>query len=170
MGAPGGQLRWYEFEALFAFCDLHASRVGGLPSTERPMYFDRQGFPIPAKDADDPHGTLGWAELHKEKDYCRIAWDDLPDGGFLSTVWIGIDHRYGIGCPQIFETMRFAANVTEGHYEMSGRVRTYKTRQSLEFEDPTSGEQTEQLRYMTEEEALATHHEIVRRLRLREGH
>jgi hypothetical protein len=29
---------------------------------------------------------------------------------------------------------------------------------------------TEQLRYTTEEEALAAHHEIVRRLRITDGH
>jgi hypothetical protein len=168
MEATLGELRWYEFAELFSFCDLHASRVAGFRGWERPMYFDRQGFPIPAKDADDPHGTLAWAMLHSDKEYCRVAWDELPDGGFLSTVWIGIDHRYGIGEPEIFETMRFAKDTKTTQIFEGGAEHRY--RPALEFPDPRDGEMTEQLRYRTEEEALAAHHEIVRRIVLREGH
>jgi hypothetical protein len=84
-----------------------------------------------------------------------VAYDDLPDGSYLSTVWLGLDHGFG-GRPLIFETMRF-----------TGKERG----ESMEFPDPfgEDGETTNQLRYTTEEEALAAHHAIVRTIRIREG-
>lgn len=149
-----------EIAHLFAWCDLHVSRWRTHPVTagfiSRPMYYDRQGFPIPA-DGSVPAAIM-WA-MHMERDgYQRVAWDELPDGSHLSTAWLGLDHGF-MGPPLIFETMRFAAAPPE----------TF--RPSLPFPDPFGepNEETEQLRYTTEEEALAAHHEIRRRLVLRLG-
>lgn len=161
-----------DFGALFAFCDLHATRVRGalLLDSEMvgpgPQYYDRQGFPIPARDGVEP--TLVWARLREQPDYPIVAVDDLPDGGFLSTVWLGLDHGFG-GRPLIFETMRFAAETVPVKLP-SGHI--VKARRELAFPDPFGepGDTTTQLRYTTEEEALAAHHEIVRRIVLREGH
>lgn len=143
-----------DFTALFAFCDLHASRVqpgDRLLGSWGIQYYDRQGFPIPSDGTDPP--TLVWARYHEhDPDYASVARDELPDGSRLSTVWLGLDH--GFGRPLFFETMRFAADSAAG----------------LEFPDPTDGEETTQLRYGSEEEALAAHHEILRRLRGRLGH
>lgn len=172
---------------LFAFCDLHVSRwrarrreVGIFGYLSGPQYYDRQGFPIPADpDVDLPTGdsgwimpTLVWGRMMQDPNYRIVALDDLPDGSYLSTVWIGLDHSHGLSQPLIFETMRFRGDVSEGHWEMGGRVSTYTYHESLEFPDlfGEPGETTEQLRYATEEEAAAAHHEIVRRLRIREGH
>lgn len=159
-----------DFAELFAFCDLHATRWRGprLAHLERmlaedwPRYFDRQGFPIPTVDGVEP--TLVWARMMDAVDR-TVARDDLPDGSYLSTVWLGLDHGFG-GPPLIFETMRFSAAVEES---TMFKGRTY--RPSMEFPDPfgAEGETTDQLRYTTEEEALATHHAIVRRIRIREG-
>ena len=163
----------FNFGELFAFCDLHASRwrergrtafnelllTGALPNF--PNYYDRQGFPIPARDGVEP--TLVWARMKQEQDYARLGWDELPDGSYLSTVWLGLDHSF-VGPPLIFETMRFAAE-TEELRMLPGRP----VHPSLDFPDPRDGEETDQLRYTTEEEALASHHEIVRRLRIRLG-
>jgi hypothetical protein len=170
-----------DFSALFAFCDLHASRWHLRSPLEKldmilsdeplpPRYFDRQGFPIPGDDAAGLPPCIVWARRF-EGEGNRVAWDELPDGSYLSTVWLGIDHSFLMGPPQLFETMRFhgATHVvrmlspSEAPLEMTGR-------ESLDFQDPVDGEWTSGLRYSTEEEALAAHHEIVRRFRIREGH
>jgi len=171
------------FHALFAFCDLHVTRwplrraafhqrieTEGLSAALHvlgPMYYDRQGFPIAGEllpDGASDLGTLGFAQLMEQPGYQRVGWDLLPDGSYLSTVWLGIDHSLGHGPPMIFETMRFRE---------TGRTDALlgiPERDTLKFPDPTDGEMTTQLRYMTEEEATATHQEIVRRIRVREGH
>lgn len=155
----GSIAKWYEFAELFAFCELHASRVQGWRMSVI-RYYDRQGFPIPARDGVEP--TLVWAQM-RERDDPIVAVDQLPDGSRLSTVWLGLDHGFG-GRPLIFETMRFAG---ETHLVLGTECHA-----SLDFPDPFGelGDMTEQLRYTTEEEALAAHHEIVRRIVIREGH
>lgn len=166
-----------DFAPLFAFCDLHASRVGGFWRLDDvmsdpagfvvsmagwPRYFDRQGFPIPGDGVRDP--TLVWAEMHANREYASVAYDDLPDDSYLSTCWLGLDHGFG-GPPLFFETMRFSHQTQESEMIVGA---TYHP--EMEFPDPETGEMTTQLRYMNEEHALAAHHEIVRRVRVREGH
>lgn len=56
-------------------------------------YYDRQGRPI------------GLMEIAKGER--RVAETTLPDGKWVSTVWLGIDHSFGSGPPLIFETMVF---------------------------------------------------------------
>lgn len=173
-----------DFAELFAFCDLHATRwrardnVVGLDWTPSmmlndllfPRYFDRQGFPIPGEQ-DGEHGvimpTLIWARLHSDREYAIVASDDLPDGSRLSTVWLGLDHAFG-GRPLIFETMRFSGEWKEFTSPFVRAGQAYH--ESMLFPDPETGEHTDQLRYHTEEQALAAHHEIVRRIVLKEGH
>lgn len=41
------------------------------------------------------------------KDSRRVAETTLPNGRWVSTVWLGLDHQYGDGPPLIFETMVF---------------------------------------------------------------
>ncbi len=147
-----------DFTALFAFCDLHATRIAALEATtpfETPLalrlelsYSDRQGFPLP---------HLDWARLLEDPEYKLVARDELPDGSLLSTVWLGLDHALS-GRPLFFETMRFA------------RARGHPSRETIDFPDPETGEAITQLRYGSEEEALAAHHEILARLRVRLGH
>jgi hypothetical protein len=61
----------------------------------KPLYYDRQGKPI--------DGALEWgARLRGPK---RVAETTLPDGTWISTVWLGLDHAWGGGPPLIFETM-----------------------------------------------------------------
>lgn len=178
---------WFEFTELFAWADLHVSRwqlrrqallndlstFGALP-----MYYDRAGFPIPADpdtSSDEPGWfmpALQWAKRMEDINYRRVAHDELPDGSWLSTVWLGLDHSHGLGPPLIFETMRFAKDLTETQWALGGRVSTFAHHDALEFPDifGEPGETTAQLRYSSEEEALAAHHEIVRRIVLREGH
>jgi hypothetical protein len=147
-----------DFAELFAWCDLHASRWHTLPVTQgfisRPMYYDRDGFAIPS-DGRFPV-TLVWAQMRETVDPV-LARDELPDGSFLSTVWLGLDHSHTMGPPLIFETMRF------GPHGPPGMARAFPD----PFGEPD--EETNQLRYTTAEEALAAHHEIRRRLVLRLG-
>jgi len=37
----------------------------------------------------------------------RVAETTLPNGRWVSTVWLGLDHSFGSGPPLIFETMVF---------------------------------------------------------------
>ncbi len=155
---------------LFAWCDLHVSRWRTLPVTHgfisRPMYYDKEGFPIPS-DGEVPD-VIVYARMRETTDPV-LAHDELPDGSWLSTVWLGLDHQYGVGAPLIFETMRFAA--TSKTFVMPGSGREVPYRPPVDFPDPFGepGKEAEQLRYTTAEEALAAHHEILRRLRLRLG-
>jgi len=156
-----------DFANLWAVCDLHSSRLGRLPMwpidrlEDRPSFFDRQGFPIPSVDGAEP--ALVWGRLFEHTDR-TIGMDELPDGSYLSTVWLGCDHAL-VGPPLLYETMRFKGTGRESRF-WKGR----EERDVLDFPDPETDEPVDQLRYRTEEEAAAAHHEIVRRLRLREGH
>ena len=66
-----------------------------------------------------------------------VKQERLPDGRFVSTVWLGLNHQYGDGPPLIFETMVFGGD----------------------------GDSRECERYSTEAEALAGHKAMVARLR-----
>jgi hypothetical protein len=46
-----------------------------------------------------------WAEHPGPKR--AVAQETLPDGRWLSTVFLGFDHQYGAGPPLLFETMLF---------------------------------------------------------------
>jgi hypothetical protein len=169
---------WFTFDALFAWCDLHASRWEQWPRDPgyRPMYYDRAGFAIPGRLGAttiewETSATARWALLHANEEYKQVARDELPDGSTLSTVWIGLDHAFA-GPPLFFETMRFSSEITTKQVEAMENVppHEFSYHESLEFPDPETGEMTEQLRYGSEEHALAVHHEIVRRFVLKDGH
>ena len=55
--------------------------------------------------------TEQWSAMlaQKEPDMRRVAKAVLPDGRVVSTVWLGLDHRFGEGKPLIFETMVFGS-------------------------------------------------------------
>lgn len=60
-------------------------------------YYDRNGREI----------TQGeWQRLMSDPDYHLIALT-VGSGRRVSTVWLGINHRFGDGPPLIFETMVF---------------------------------------------------------------
>lgn len=86
--------------------------------------YDRDGEPM---DILDPRLV--------DRNYKRIDETHLEDGKWISTVWLGIDHRYGDGPPLIFETMVFTADGEWGELDMQ--------------------------RYSTEEAARAGHVEMV---------
>jgi hypothetical protein len=90
-------------------------------------HFDRDGQPM---------SMLDWLERFEDVEHKRVARTDLPGGGFVSTVWLGLDHGFG-GHRLIFETMVFET----GDEERDG----------------------DQDRYSTLEEAKAGHEAMVRK-------
>jgi len=56
-----------------------------------------------------PCGLLEWAAFFENNANRRVA-EDRFDGVYVSTVFLGLNHRFGYGEPLIFETMIF----TEG--------------------------------------------------------
>lgn len=94
------------------------------PRDSGSMYYDRSGQPI---------GMMEWAtEMEGNR---RVAADEV-DGVRVSTVWLGLDHSFGGGCPLIFETMVFGgpldmeqdrysteAEAIAGHVSMLARVK-----------------------------------------------
>lgn len=64
------------------------------------IYYDRQGKKI-NHDA--------YTALLEDKEY-KVVRTQTIYGNLVSTVWIGIDHSFGIGPLLIFETMIFGNN------------------------------------------------------------
>jgi len=95
--------------------------------TKYQIFYDRQGRPMPDSEA--------WTRKNADPEYRRVASTVLPDGKRVSTVWVGLDYRFGRGPPLIFETMVFPS------------------------EDSSFGDQFE--RYSTEEAALKGHKRLV---------
>lgn len=89
------------------------------------MYYDRDGQPIDLQQ---------WGALFTNPDY-KIVQQDKVNGYFISTVWLGMNHAYGVDSPlAIFESMVF----NEG-----------------------SSEDLDCIRYATEAEAKAGHQVLV---------
>lgn len=64
----------------------------------RQMYFDRQGRPITPDR---------WIELFDDRSY-QVVVQEEKDEVRVSTIWLGLDHSFGLGGPPlIFETMIF---------------------------------------------------------------
>lgn len=67
-------------------------------------HYDRNGVVI---------GLLAWGQLFANADYKRVARTTVTDTADpaktydVSTIWIGVDHNWGVGAPLIFETMVF---------------------------------------------------------------
>ena len=61
-------------------------------------YYDRDGTPLTMEL---------WAGMLGRLEKKRVAETTLPDGKWISTVWLGLNHQYGDGPPLIFETMAF---------------------------------------------------------------
>ena len=91
-------------------------------------YFNRQGQPMSLEQ---------WAVALEDRSANRVAETTLPNGNWVSTVWLGLNHRFGEGPPLIFETMVFLARGDGGELDCD--------------------------RYSTEAEAVAGHEAMVRK-------
>jgi hypothetical protein len=69
----------------------------------RPLYYKRDATPYL-----DREPMLAWAEDMCDEDYRRVGYDELKNGITISTVWLGIDHGFGLASkPLIFESIVF---------------------------------------------------------------
>ncbi|HEX3455434.1 MAG TPA: hypothetical protein VHS03_12475, partial [Gaiellaceae bacterium] len=104
----------------------------------RSMHYDRDGLPLTLRE---------WALRLEDAEY-RIVERSEVDGWIVSTVWLGINHRFTPGPPLIFETMVMHSEMTEP--SLLGDVPV--------FDDF-------QMRYPTEPAARAGHDRIVAAMR-----
>jgi hypothetical protein len=96
------------------------------------VYYNRKGEPIPLEE---------WATGFEGD---RIISQDIVGEHFVSTVFLGLDHRFGSGPPLIFETMIFCRHEPKRNKYMPWKIRPC----SLDnYQD----------RYSTEEEAATGH-------------
>lgn len=58
--------------------------------------------PVPEQD------LMAWAKFMEQPDARIVRQEHLPDGRFLSTVFLGLDHSFGGGEPILWESMLFA--------------------------------------------------------------
>ena len=59
-----------------------------------------------------------------DEDTRRVARTEIPNGGLVSTVFLGLDHNWGEGEPLVFETM-FFPNELSGFVEDCQRYSTW---------------------------------------------
>lgn len=79
-----------------------------------------------------------------------VKQETLPNGMFVSTVFLGLDHNFGGSKPLVFETMVFDTNVKT----------TYKIG---DVERESIGEEVETNRYSTWGQAEAGHKRLVKK-------
>lgn len=77
-------------------------------------YYSRQGDLISFEE---------WAASLADLDAKRVGLD-VVDGVEVSTVWLGIDHSFGVGEPLIFETMLFCDDVDDSRHYACTRYST----------------------------------------------
>jgi len=64
-------------------------------------------YVLNADHSTRPASLMEWAAAFEDRASRRVASTTLPDGTYISTVFLGLDHSFGEGPPQIFETMVF---------------------------------------------------------------
>ena len=94
------------------------------------MYYDKEGNKITRDE---------WVELFDNDEYRRIGLTEVESGKVISTVWLGLDHNFGLGSLMMFETLVFQEQGYFGDEECH--------------------------RYSTLDQAIEGHNEVVNRLR-----
>ena len=97
------------------------------------LYYDRSGQPL---------GMNDWSLSFGAASDRRVAETTLPNGIWISTVYLGLNHNFGDGPPLIFETMVFRSQEDMWDLDMD--------------------------RYSTEEQAKAGHEAMVAKWQDRE--
>ncbi|HEC67152.1 MAG TPA: hypothetical protein ENI23_17885 [bacterium] len=67
-------------------------------------YYDWKGKPYTGTRKEQ---VLKWGKDFESKKHKIIKQQTLWWGGWVSTVWLGLDHQFGFGKPLIFESMIF---------------------------------------------------------------
>jgi hypothetical protein len=119
---------------------------------ERPMFYrlndDHSVTPIMGHDDED--AALEWGRQFERWEDRQMARDDIG-GCLVSTVFLGLDHGFGMGPPLLFETMAFSA--ASKKLKLSGDT------------EREVHEELEQRRYSTYDEAMRGHAEVVKEVR-----
>lgn len=125
--------------------------------SERPLYYDRDGKPM--------SDVLEWGKLFEDFKYKRVKATWLWWGGWVSTVWLGLDHSFGMsGPPLIFESMAFkpALRIRVLTIEMKNLLgMKMKLKIPVPWLYPSMGSELDQDRYATLEEARNGHRRMV---------
>jgi hypothetical protein len=118
--------------------------------------YDRKGRPL---------RLLQWGRMMEDLAYRRVAETTLDDGKWVSTVWLGLDHSFGGGERQIFETMVFSGEGKKGRMPKfeDGKLTGEDGPEYIYHEDLYCE------RYATEMEAQLGHVRIVARFRKGDG-
>ena len=70
----------------------------------------------------NPIGLFEWCGLFEDYAGRLVAFDRLPDGVEVSTVWLGLDYNFGLtGPPLIYETMIFGGAHDEHQWRYPNR-------------------------------------------------
>jgi hypothetical protein len=80
-------------------------------------------YVLDGKTAKPVADVIEWGK-HFYRDNRRVAEDDT-DKGRVSTVFLGLDHAFGSGPPEIFETMVFGG-------DLDGEMERYSTWEQAE--------------------------------------
>lgn len=131
-----------------------------MTSFNPPLWYRRDGTPfdVPDHDADKEAWVEAMTEVEnclKDLEYRRVAATLLPNGLWVSTVWVGLDMGVDFSedgedyKPLIFETMVFDEN---------NKKTVVLGKQTRSF-----APSLDQDRYATEEEALKGHKRMVRK-------
>lgn len=72
--------------------------------------YRRDGTPYP----EGIEGLREWGQDFEDRSKKIVEQTELPNGKWVSTVWLGLDHQYGDGPPLIFETMVFTEKTDKG--------------------------------------------------------
>ena len=56
---------------------------------------------------------MTWAQWFDDVEARRVARTELANGGYVSTVFLGLDHGWGEGPPILWETMLFSDEIGE---------------------------------------------------------
>ena len=108
--------------------------------TDKPRYFDKDG---------EPMELMEWAQKFEDDEYKRVALDITNAGIRVSTVWLGLNHRFDEGPPLIYESMAF--NDQDTHtFQLAPNLPSREFPADLDQE-----------RYSTLEEALEGHARMV---------
>lgn len=78
---------------------------------DRPRYYKRDGTPYPSGEK----GLYEWANDFENPNRV-IGRTSLWWGGYVSTVWLGLDHSWLGGPPLIFESMCFPEGRDQDRY------------------------------------------------------
>lgn len=101
-----------------------------MEEKEMIFYRDRKGSPINLEE---------WGKLLEDRKYSILKQELLPNGAYVSTVWLGLKHGFGDSEGCYFETMVF------DHSPGTKRDK---------------GDNLDERRYPTEESALIGHKEM----------